>query len=676
LDGRIPEEEWTGKKVNYSFLKTFGCEAFVHIDKENRTKLESKSKKCTFIGYGVNDFGYRLWDYENKKIIRSRDVIFNEKVMYKDQLQGKKQEEEKQEYTVLDEITEKEIPKEPENQNVQQQEQQVPQTPASVVRRSTRLSIPPERYSPSLYYLLLTDSGEPECYEEAMQVDTKKKWEQGMKEEMDSLANNQTWDLVQLPTGKRALQNKWVYKLKEEDGGEKWYKARLVVKGFAQKKGIDFDEIFSPVVKMTSIRTILSLVVVEDLHLEQLDVKTTFLHGDLEEEIYMQQPQGYEVKGKENLVCRLKKSLYGLKQAPRQWYLKFDRFMTEQGYSRCHSDHCVYFKRLENGSYIILLLYVDDMLVAGSNMQDINMLKKKLANSFAMKDLGAAKKILGMRITRDRKNRKLTLSQGEYTEKVLERFRMQNAKPVSTPLASHFKLTKEMCPKTQEEIEYMSRVPYSSAVGSLMYAMVCTRPDIAHAVGVVRRYMNNPGKEHWEAVKWILRYLRGTATHALCFGGSDTFLQGYVDSDMAGDKDSRRSTTGYVFTIGGTTVSWISKLQKVVALSTTEAEYVAATEASKEMIWLQRFMEELGKKQENSRLYCDSESAIHLAKNSAFHSKTKHIQLRYHFIRSTLEDGHLKLEKIHTSQNPADMLTKGVTREKLSSCSVSVGLQE
>jgi hypothetical protein len=222
----------------------------------------------------------------------------------------------------------------------------------------------------------------------------------------------------------------------------------------------------------------------------------------------------------------------------------------------------------------------------------------------------------------------------------------------------------------------MFRVPYSSVVGILMYAMVCTRPDIAHAVGVVRRYMNNPGKEHWEVVKWFLKYLRGTATHALCFGGADTFLWGYVDSDMAGDKDSRRSTIGYVFTIGGTTVSWISKLQKVVSISTTEAEYVASTEDSKEMIWLQRFMEELGKKHENIRLYYDSESEIHLAKNSAFHSKTKHIQLRYHFIRSALEDGHLKLEKIHSSQNPAVMLTKGVTREKLSSCSISVGLQE
>jgi hypothetical protein len=236
--------------------------------------------------------------------------------------------------------------------------------------------------------------------------------------------------------------------LKEEDGGKKRYKARLVVKGFAQKKGIDFDEIFSHVVKMTSIRTILCLVVVEDFHIEQLDAKTTFLHGDLEEEIYMQHPQGYEVKGKENLVCILNKILYGLKKPPRKYNLKFDRFMIEQGYSRFHYDHCVYFKRIKNGRYIILLLYVDDTLVARSNMQDINFLKKKLTNSFAMKDLDAAKKILGMRITRDMKNRKLKLSQGEYIEKVLERFRMQNAKPISTPLSSHLKLTKEMYPKT------------------------------------------------------------------------------------------------------------------------------------------------------------------------------------------------------------------------------------
>ncbi|KAH9324677.1 hypothetical protein KI387_004855, partial [Taxus chinensis] len=232
------------------------------------------------------------------------------------------------------------------------------------------------------------------------------------------------------------------------------------------------------------------------------------------------------------------------------------------------------------------------------NMQEIKVLKKQLSESFDMKDLGAARQILGMRITRDRKERKLTLSQEEYIKKVLDRFNMQDAKPVGTPLAGHFKLSKEQCPKTEQERNQMSKVPYSSAVGSLMYAMVCTRPDIAHAVGAVSRFMSDPGKEHWQAVKWILRYLRGTMGTVLCYSGSDTTLRGYVDSDMAGDVDSRRSTTGYIYTVGGTAVSWISRLQKLVALSTTEAEYVAATEASKEMIWLQQLLEELGHKQE------------------------------------------------------------------------------
>jgi len=279
--------------------------------------------------------------------------------------------------------------------------------------------------------------------------------------------------------------------------------------------------------------------------------------------------------------------------------------MSEQGYTRCHSDHCVYLKKKNDGSYIILLLYVDDMLVVGSNMHEINVLKIKLENSFAMKDLGAAKQILGMRIARDTKNCKLTLSQNEYIQKVLKIFNMKNTKPVSTPFASHFKLSKEMCLKTQEDMDYMSKIPYASTVGSLMYAMVCTRLDIAHAVGVVSRYMNNLGKEHWMEVKWILRYLKGTTNQALCFGGSNISLQGYVDVDMEGDRDNRRSTTGYVFIVGGTTVSWVSKIQSIVALSTTEAEYVAAIESSKEMIWLQMFMGELGKEHNMGTLYSD-----------------------------------------------------------------------
>ncbi|RVW39706.1 Retrovirus-related Pol polyprotein from transposon TNT 1-94 [Vitis vinifera] len=317
---------------------------------------------------------------------------------------------------------------------------------------------------------------------------------------------------------------------------------------------------------MSTIRLVLGMVAAEHLHLEQLDVNTAFLHGELDEDLYMIQPEGFIVQGQENLVCKLRKSLYGLKQAPRQWYKKFDNFMHRIGFKRCEADHCCYVKSFDN-SYIILLLYVDDMLIVGSDIEKINNLKKQLSKQFEMKDLGAAKQILGMRIIRDKANGTLKLSQSEYVKKVLNRFNMNEAKPVSTPLGSHFKLSKEQSPKTEEEMDHMSKVPYASAIGSLMYAMVCTRPDIAHAVGVVSRFMSASLK-----------------------------LQGYVDADFTGDIDSRKSTTRFVFTLGGTAISWASNLQKIVTLSTTEAEYVAATEVGKEMIWLYGFLDELDKK--------------------------------------------------------------------------------
>ncbi|KAE8735860.1 Cytochrome P450 90B1 [Hibiscus syriacus] len=589
LDGRIPEEVWSKKEINLSHLRVFGCISYVHIDSAERSKLDAKSNKCAFVGYGGDEFGYRFWDYENRKIIRSRDVIFNENVMYKDRSTAESSNEaETKEFAEFEEISGNDVQINPEAV------QEEPGTPE--LRRSSRIPKPTQRYSPSLHYLLLTDNGEPECYDEAMQVEDSVKWESSMKDEMDSLMSNQTWELAELPPGKKALHNKWIYRIKEEHDGSKRYKARLVVKGFQQKEAA------------------------ENLHLEQLDVKTAFLHGDLEEEIYMRQPEGFIEADKKNLVCRLKKSLYGLKQAPRQWYKKFDSFMSSSCFIRCQADHCCYIKRFDN-SFIILLLYVDDMLVAGSDMQEIIHLKQKLSKQFAMKDLGAAKQILGMRIKRDTKSGTLMLSQAEYINKVLSRFNMQDAKPVSTPLGVHFRLSKDQSPKTEEERAHMVKVPYASAIGSTLGSSQMD-PQISS----------------------------GTTNKALCFKGGDMILTGYVDADLAGNVDIRRSTTGYVYTLGGTAVSWVSQLQKIVALSTTEAEYVAVTEASKEMVWLQSFLEELGKKQENNILYCDSQSAIHLAKNPSFHSRTKHIQLRYHFIRSLLEDGILKLEKISGAQ--------------------------
>ena len=283
LDGKIPKEVWSGKEVNLSHLRVFGCISYVQIDSAERSKLDAKSNKCVFVGYVGDEFGYRFWDYENRKIIRSRDVIFNEKVMYKDksiaESSSSSTEAEKKEFVEFEEISGNDVQISPEAV------QEEPGTPA--LRRSSRIPKPIQRYSPSLHYLLLSDSGEPECYDQAMQVEDSVKWESSMKDEMDSLMSNQTWELAELPPGKKALHNKWVYRIKEEHDGNKCYKARLVFKGFQQKEGVDYNEIFSPVVKLTTIRLVLKIVAAENLHLEQLDVKTAFLHGDLEEELYM-----------------------------------------------------------------------------------------------------------------------------------------------------------------------------------------------------------------------------------------------------------------------------------------------------------------------------------------------------------------------------------------------------
>ena len=245
---------------------------------------------------------------------------------------------------------------------------------------------------------------------------------------------------------------------------------------------------------------------------------------------------------------------------------------------------------------------------------------------------------------------------------------MKNAKFVSIPLAGHMKLSKKMCPTAREEKENMAKVPYSSVVGNLMYVMVCTRPDIAHTVGVVSRFLENLGKEHWKAVKWILRYLRGSSDECLCFGASNPILKGYTDSDMAGDLDNRKSTTGYLFTFSGGAISWQSKLQKCVALSTTEAEYIATTEAGKEIIWLKQFLQELGLNRMEYIVYCDSQSAIDLSKNSMYHARTKHIDVRYHWIREKVENELFHVKKKNTSENPTDILTKTILQDKFKLC--------
>jgi hypothetical protein len=327
---------------------------------------------------------------------------------------------------------------------------------------------------------------------------------------------------------------------------------------------------------------------------------------------------------------------------------------------------------------VYLLLYVNDMLIASHDKSLIVELKAKLSHEFDMKDLGPAKKILGMEIQRDRRAGTLFLSRKSYIEKVLEKYNLSNCKYVATTFASHFKLSSRQCLVTEDEKEYMSHIPYSNVVGNLMYAMICTRPDLAHAVSVVSRFMHDPVKEHWKAIKWILRYLKGTSHFGLLFDKNsvkEIGVMGFVDSDFDGDLDKRHSISGYIFSLCGSTVSWRASLQSDTTFSTTEAEYVSATEGVKEAIWMQGLISELGVPQDFIKVYCDSYSAICLTKNDMYQFKTKHIDIKYHFIRDIVVEGKIKVNKIHTDENSADMLTKPLSDTKFKHCLDLVGVR-
>ncbi|KAL0444267.1 UNVERIFIED_CONTAM: Retrovirus-related Pol polyprotein from transposon TNT 1-94 [Sesamum latifolium] len=336
-----------------------------------------------------------------------------------------------------------------------------------------------------------------------------------MKEEISSLMKNKTWTLVPKPKDTSIVDCRWLFKIKQENESTR-YKARLVAKGFTQKQGIDFTEIFSPVVKYTTVRIILALTAHFNWELKQMDVRTTFLHGDLDETIYMSQPDGFISDIHPDHVCLLKKSLYGLKQSPRQWNKKFDLFMQSLKFQRSAFDPCLYFKYYSDVP-VFLVLYVDDMLIASSSITLIVKLQNNLSKNFEMKNLGDAKKILGMTIERNRKTSTISLNQKSYVKNVVEKFSMTTAKPTSVPLAAHFQLCKNQSPNSETEKERMKNIPYSNGIRSVMYLMVSTRPDIAYVVSCLSRFMSNAGMPHWEALKWLLRYLNGSMDIGIIF---------------------------------------------------------------------------------------------------------------------------------------------------------------
>ena len=494
-----------------------------------------------------------------------------------------------------------------------------------------------------------------------------------MNDEIESMKVNKTWTLVPKPADARLIDYKWIYKVKE--GISKFdpprYKARLVAKGFTQREGEDYNEIFSLVVKYKTLRLLLAMTAVYDFELEQMDVKTAFLHGDLDETIYMRQPKGFIDSVHPNHACLLNKSIYGLKQSPRQWNIKFDKCMRfSLGFKRSKFDTCLYFKGVNKSPVLYVLLYVDDILLISKSVDAIHDIKKNLQKHFDMKDLGIAKKILGMSIIRDRKHKKLWLHQCDYVHKVLERFHISGDKINNIPLGAHLDLTKIKGKLSVAELNIMKSIPYDAAVGSVMYSMICTRPDLAFTISTLSRFMSEPTEKHWVSMKYLLRYLLGTANLSLLYAehSSSYNLHGFVDADYASNKDTRKSITSYVYTWAGNCVSWKSQQQPIVALSSTEAEYIAATEACKEAIWLQGILKEIERKHYTSVLHIDSQSALYLCRDPMYHERTKHIDVRYHFIREKVEDNVIHVKKIDGKYNPADFGTKIVPYEKFVFC--------
>ncbi|KAD6795308.1 hypothetical protein E3N88_06204 [Mikania micrantha] len=395
------------------------------------------------------------------------------------------------------------------------------------------------------------------------------------------MKTNNVWTLIELPRGAKAVSCKWVYKTKlDPNGNIERYKARLVAKGYTQREGIDYQETFSPVSRKYSLRIVMALVAHFDLELHQMDVKTAFLNGDLHEDVFMKQPEGFEPKGKEHMVCKLNKSICGLKQASRQWYIKFDEVMKKHNFIKNQVDQCIYLK-MSGSKFVILVLYVNDILLASNNLGMLYDSKRLLSANFDMKDLGEASYVIGIEIHRNRSIGTLGLSQKAYIERILKRFNMQQCSPSIAPVVKGDSFGSFQCPKSEAEIDQMRLIPYASVVGSLMYAQVCTRPDIAYITGMLGRYQSNPGLDHWKAAKMVLRYLQGTKEYKLTYRRSDDLeVIGYTDSDFVKCKDDKKSTSGYIFMLSGGPISWKSHKQQLTTTSTMMAEYVVCYNAT------------------------------------------------------------------------------------------------
>ena len=517
---------------------------------------------------------------------------------------------------------------------------------------------------------------EPISYEECMKLDsdTRQGWKIAMDDEMNSLKKHNTWELVPLPTGRKAITNKWVFKEKLNSDGERdKLKARLVVRGFTQQKDIDYDETFAPVLHFNTFRTILSIATEKNLFMTQMDVSTAFLNGELNEEIYMTQPEGYIDNTHPEYVCKLKKSLYGLKQAPRMWNKRINDFLLKCGFTRSVSDPCLYFKTKGNDIHLIGL-FVDDLLQASNKKELLEETRKLLESEFKMTYQGAPSQCLGIEIERDSEKGETKLLLSRYTKDLLTRFGMEKCNSAQTPQEINGKII-----KARKEDPVIDGENYRQLVGSLIYLASRTRPDISCAVRAVSEHLGHPTNASWLAAKRILRYLAGTVNYGLLYSRSadGTDIHGISDADWGGCVNTRRSTTGNLVYMGKNLIMWKSTKQHTVALSSTEAEYLGITDTMKDLLWLKNLLVEIQyiTEDQSLRLLGDNAGSLDLARNQVTLSRSKHIDIRHHFIRQHVENGDVKIVHIPGKENIADVLTKGLGKIAFNRCLASLGME-
>lgn len=706
LSHKSPFELLFGKIPSISHLRVFGCACFPLLRPYIQHKLQPKTTMCVFLGYASNYKGYICYDVTKKRSYISRHVVFNEIVFPYSELVTHTHHSQSSSMSsscnlpCLPVVTPTNIVVHPPPTDLSPVN---PNTMSSSSSSSMPVAAPPLSSFSSVPISPASSKGmhsapfssddefnaeaipamlqainihpmqtrskngvfkkkfcltaaidvsliEPSSYKVAMQSSV---WLAAMQEELDALHSQGTWSLVSMPHHKNLVGCRWIFKIKRHaDGSIARHKARLVAQGFSQEHGQDYGETFSPVVKPTSVRLVLALAAHYGWKLRQLDVKNAFLHGILHEEVYMAQPPGFADSHHSQLVCRLHKSIYGLKQAPRAWNERFTAFLPSLGFQHTYSDASLFVNHSADG-IIVLLVYVDDIIITGSNTDAITRIIQSLAIEFEIKDLGDLHFFLGIQIQHVHNG--LFLTQSQYVLELLVKTNMNDAKACDTPCLPYQRLPKD------DGIPFEDPTLYRSVVGALLY-LTFTRPDIAFSVNQVCQFMQQPMAIHFTAVKRILRYLKGTAKYGIHYLHSSLELKAFSDADWAGDPNDRRSTTGLVVFLGSNPISWCSKKQTTVSRSSTEAEYRALSFTAAEIDWIKQLLTFLHVElPQPPVLFCDNLSAIALSFNPVQHQKTKHIEIDVHFVRERVAANQLFVQFVSSTEQFADILTKGLS---------------